>query len=360
MSCASFFTSFTGRDRTYLRKGAESLQGKTFDESLVPKVEPAAAPASVQELDALKAERDATEASRKEIESELEALRERLAAIKAENEAVPETHDWNEDKTRRLLIDLALQRAGWSLGGPHDREYKVTGMPNAQGVGYADYVLWGDDGKPLAVVEAKKTTVDPEVGQQQAKLYADCLETMHGQRPIIFYTNGYETHLWDDLAYPPRPVSGFYKKDELASLIIRRAQRAPLDVSQVKDDIVERYYQKRAIVSIGEQFAKSRRKALLVMATGSRQNAHDDCTGGPTAAGGLGEAGAVPGRPGVACEPGDRCVQGAPAGIQPGEPSDREGQSGSGLRLHLSDDDGADRRDGRQRGALQCRAISIS
>ena len=227
--------------RTYLRKGAESLQGKTFDESLVPKVEPAAVPASVEELDALKAERDVTEASRKEIESELEALRERLAAIKAENEGVPETHDWNEDKTRRLLIDLALNRAGWSLGGPHDREYKVTGMPNAQGVGYADYVLWGDDGKPLAVVEAKKTTVDPEVGQQQAKLYADCLETMHGQRPIIFYTNGYETRLWDDLAYPPRPVAGFYKKDELASLIIRRAQCAPLDVSQVKDDIVERY-----------------------------------------------------------------------------------------------------------------------
>ena len=255
--------------RTYLRKGAESLAGKTFDESLVPKVEPAAVPASVEELDALKAERDAAEEAHKELERELEALRVRLAAIKAENEAVPEAHDWNEDKTRRLLIDLALNQAGWSLGGPHDREYKVTGMPNAQGVGYADYVLWGDDGKPLAVVEAKKTTVDPEVGQQQAKLYADCLETMHGQRPIIFYTNGYETHLWDDLAYPPRPVAGFYKKDELASLIIRRAQRAPLDVSQVKDDIVERYYQKRAIGSIGEQFAQTRRKALLVMATGS-------------------------------------------------------------------------------------------
>ena len=255
--------------RTYLRKGAESLAGKTFDESLVPKVEPAAVPASVEELDALKAERDAAEEAHKELERELEALRVRLAAIKAENEAVPEAHDWNEDKTRRLLIDLALNRAGWSLGGPHDREYKVTGMPNAQGVGYADYVLWGDDGKPLAVVEAKKTTVDPAVGQQQAKLYADCLEAMHGQRPIIFYTNGYQTWLWDDLAYPPRTVAGFYKKDDLASLIIRRAQRAPLDVSQVKDDIVERYYQKRAIGSIGEQFAQTRRKALLVMATGS-------------------------------------------------------------------------------------------
>ena len=191
--------------RTYLRKGAESLQGKTFDESLVPNVEPVTTPASVQELEALKAQRDAAAEARKEIESELEALRERLAAIKAENEGVHETHDWNEDKTRTLIIDLDLERAGWPLDREQDREYEVTGMPNESGIGYADYVLWGDDGKPLAVVEAKKTTVDPAVGQQQAKLYADCLETMHGQRPIIFYTNGYETRLWDDLAYPPRP-----------------------------------------------------------------------------------------------------------------------------------------------------------
>ena len=241
--------------RTYLRKGAESLQGKTFDESLVPNVEPAPTPASVQELEALKTQRDAATEARTEIESELEAVRERLAAIKAENQGVHETHDWNEDKTRTLIIDLDLERAGWPLDRKQDREYEVTGMPNESGIGYADYVLWGDDGEPLAVVEAKKTTVDPAVGQQQAKLYADCLETMHGQRPVIFYTNGYKTCLWDDLAYPPRPVAGFYKKDELASLIIRRAQRAPLDVSQVKNDIVERYYQKRAI----SEFPKGRK-----------------------------------------------------------------------------------------------------
>ena len=121
----------------------------------------------------------------------------------------------------------------------------------------------------LAVVEAKKTTVDPEVGQQQAKLYADCLEAMHGQRPVIFYTNGYKTRLWDDFFYPPRTVAGFYKKDELASLVVRRAQREALDVAQVRGRIVDRYYQKRAIGSIAEQFASARRKALLVMATGS-------------------------------------------------------------------------------------------
>ena len=255
--------------RTYLRKGAESLHGKTFDVSLVPTGEPGAALASVEELDALKRERDAADDARKEIEGELEALRERLAAIKAENEAVPETRDWNESTTRRLIIDLALQRAGWPLDQEHDREYEVTGMPNASGVGYADYVLWGDDGTPLAVVEAKKTTVDPAKGRQQAKLYADCLEAMHGRRPIIFYTNGYETHLWDDQAYAPRRVAGFYKKDELASLLHRRAHREPLDVTRVKNAIVERYYQKRAIGSIGEHFGEARRKALLAMATGS-------------------------------------------------------------------------------------------
>ena len=255
--------------RTYLRKGAESLHGKTFDESLVPTREPGTAPASVEELDALKRDLDAAEDARKEVEDELGVLRERLAAFKAENEGVPEIHDWNEDETRKLIIDLALERAGWTLDRKQDREYEVTGMPNASGLGYADYVLWGDDGKPLAVVEAKKTTVDPEVGQQQAKLYADCLEAMHGQRPVIFYTNGYKTFLWDDLDYPPRPVAGFYKKDELASLLHRRVHREPLDVARVKNAIVERYYQKRAIGSIGEQFSQARRKALLVMATGS-------------------------------------------------------------------------------------------
>ena len=255
--------------RTYLRKGAENLHGKTFDESLVPTLDPGATPTSVEELDTLKSQLDAADDARKEVEGELDALRERLAAIKAENETVPETRDWNESTTRRLIIDLALQRAGWPLDREHDREYEVTGMPNASGIGYADYVLWGDDGKPLAVVEAKKTTVDPVVGRQQAKLYADCLEAMHGQRPVIYYTNGYETWHWDDQAYPPRVVAGFHKKDELASLLYRRSHREPLDASRVKDAIAGRYYQKRAIGSIGEQFGQARRKALLVMATGS-------------------------------------------------------------------------------------------
>ncbi len=203
------------------------------------------------------------------LDAELQKLREQLAEIRARAEAAPDTHDYSEAGTRHYLIDVDLRRAGWPLDKKRDREYEITGMPNNKGTGYVDYVLWGDDGKPLMVVEAKKSTVDPAVGKQQANLYADCLEQMHGQRPLIFCTNGYETWLWDDLAYPPRRVAGFYKKDELQRLTLRRSQQRKLDVAQIKDAIVERYYQKRAIGSIFAQFTQARRKALLVMATGT-------------------------------------------------------------------------------------------
>ncbi|SMP40736.1 type I restriction enzyme, R subunit [Desulfonatronum zhilinae] len=203
------------------------------------------------------------------LDAELQALRDQLAQERDKARQQPDTHDYSEAETRRYLIDMDLRRAGWPLDQARDCEYEVHGMPNKQGIGYVDYVLWGDDGKPLAVVEAKKTTVDPALGQQQAKLYADCLEGKYAQRPVIFYSNGYETWLWDDTAYPPRRVAGFYKKDELARLVLRRSLRQALDVAQAKDAIAERYYQKRAIGSIFRQFAQARRKALLVMATGT-------------------------------------------------------------------------------------------
>ncbi len=203
------------------------------------------------------------------LDAELQALRAQLAEIRANAERKPDPHDYSEAETRRYLTDVDLRRAGWPLDQSRDREYEVRGMPNVPGLGYADYVLWGDDGKPLGVVEAKKTTADPAVGQQQAKLYADCLESMHGQRPVIFYTNGYDIWMWDDTAYPPRKVAGFYTKDELARLVVRRSGRLSLDVAQLKPAIVERYYQRRAIGNIFAHFAKARRKALLVMATGT-------------------------------------------------------------------------------------------
>ena len=203
------------------------------------------------------------------LDAELQELRAQIAEIRFESEARPLDIDLSEADTRRLHIDTNLRLAGWALDGEHDREYEVSGMPNEKGIGFADYVLWGDDGKPLAVVEAKRSTLDPTTGRQQARLYADCLEKMHGQRPIIFYTNGYQTWLWDDQAYPPREVAGFYKKEELERLVLRRRKRQSLAVAEISEDIAGRYYQKRAIAQIFEQFAASRRKALLVMATGT-------------------------------------------------------------------------------------------
>jgi type I restriction enzyme R subunit len=258
--------------RTYLRKGAEKLVGVVYDESIIAAghgTAEAGPPASIEKLEAITKQRDEAEEKRRELETQVEELRQRVAAIRAENEEVPDTHDYDEATTRKRIIDLDLQRAGWALDQARDREFEVTGMPSASGRGKVDYVLWGDDGKPLAVVEAKKTIRDARVGQQQAKLYADCLEKVHGQRPLIYYTNGYTTWLWDDLVYPPREVAGFCKKDELETLIRRREQRQPLDVTHIKDGIIERYYQKRAIGSIAERFASSHRKSLLVMATGS-------------------------------------------------------------------------------------------
>lgn len=204
------------------------------------------------------------------LEAEIATERAAIAAAKAENAKTPGDHDYNEAQTRDAFIDLLLREAGWPLSKPEDREYEVQGMPNNLGVGYVDYVLWGADGKPLAVVEAKRTKRDAREGQQQAKLYADCLEQKFGQRPIIYYTNGYEHWMWDDLAYPARTIQGFHKRDELELLIQRRASRLPLKSLEISSDIVERHYQTRAIRKIAEAFETDcDRKALVVMATGA-------------------------------------------------------------------------------------------
>ncbi len=198
-------------------------------------------------------------------------MQAQVAAAKAANAKAPDTHDYDEATTRDAFIDLLLAEVGWTFTKPgHDTEYPVTGMPNASGEGFVDYVLWGDDGKPLGLVEAKRTKRDPRVGQQQAKLYADCLEKQFGQRPVIFYSNGYDHWLWDETRYPPRPVSGFLSKDELELAIRRRSTLKPLGSVDVDPDIVERFYQTRAIRRVGEAFERDNlRRALLVMATGA-------------------------------------------------------------------------------------------
>lgn len=186
-----------------------------------------------------------------------------------------------ELETRKLYIDVLLKEAGWKdFKKGTDIEHRVIGMPksvNPTGIGYVDYVLWGDNRLPLAVVEAKHTLHNAEKGQHQASLYADCLEKMTGQRPIIFYSNGFETFIWDDTFYPEREVQGFYTKDELNLLIERRKSRKDIREFEVNTNIVERPYQLEAIKRVGETLVTSlsgnlkgkNRNALLVMATGS-------------------------------------------------------------------------------------------
>ncbi len=193
-----------------------------------------------------------------------------MAAAQAAKQPKALIVDVNEDETRLQSIDFDLRDAGWSLDQPRDREYPVVGMPNTTGQGFVDYVLWGADGLPLAVIEAKRTMRDALVGQQQAKLYADCLQAITGRRPVIFCTNGHERWLWDDAAgYPPRRVAGFFTRDELELMVQRRQTRLSLATAPIDAAIAGRHYQTRAIRAVGESFEAKRREALLVMATGS-------------------------------------------------------------------------------------------
>ena len=261
--------------RNYARR-TKPADGLAFDPNQLPKTSPIPRQtlAQLQELAAQITEKDAKAeellTDKLTVDAELQRLRAEIAEIKKQNAATPDQHNYSEAETRDFFIDLLLKEAGWPLDQGRDREFPVTGMPNEKGEGYVDYVLWGDNGKPLGLVEAKRTKRDARVGQQQAKLYADCLEKHFGQRPIIFYSNGYDHWMWDDHNYPPRSVQGFFKKSELELLVQRRETRLPLASGEIDPKIVERYYQSRAIRRICEAFEKDHdRKSLIVMATGA-------------------------------------------------------------------------------------------
>lgn len=256
----------------------ESVRGQRFDPDLLPSREGSAAQQSQtrEQLELLAeqlAERDqqlrdqrlASLAS----QEELERLRAEVTALRKANQAAAQPEeDLPEVATRQGYIDFYLKEAGWRLGEGCTHEHDVQGMPNATGQGFVDVVLWGDDGKPLALVEAKRTSRDPMDGQRQAELYANSLEQRYGQRPIIFLSNGYRHRLWDDLRYPPRDVQGFYKKEELTALIRRREIRQPLAQATLSR-IADRHYQQRSIRAICESLDLGRRKVLLVQATGT-------------------------------------------------------------------------------------------
>ncbi|CAN7580600.1 DEAD/DEAH box helicase family protein [Mesorhizobium sp. LjNodule214] len=263
--------------RTYARK-ARPPDGLAFDASVLARRDEtlkkafAHLKAQQAELDAKNGELTKLLSDRQNLDAELQSLRAEVAAARHAAEATPSTHDYNEAETRDRFIDLLLREAGWALDKPEDIEFRVEGMPNEQGVGFVDYVLWGADGKPLGLVEAKRTRKDARQGQQQAKLYADRLQARYGQRPVIFYSNGYEHWIWDDVRYPPRQIGGFYKRDELELLIQRRTSRRKLAETKLNTKIAgdKRPYQQRAIRAIAKAFEdEGERKALLVMATGS-------------------------------------------------------------------------------------------
>lgn len=206
-----------------------------------------------------------------EIIKENEVLRRYNASRRVENKKNREfkVDQISEFETRKLFINLEIELNGWVIGSDCLEEVPVEGMPNQAGFGYIDYVLFGDRGKPLAIIEAKKTSINPRMGQIQAQRYADCLEKQYNFRPVIFYTNAFEYFLWDDLGYPERIVSGIYTKDELEWLHYKRNNKLPLKNLTINDEISNRHYQKMAITAVCDTFEKGNRKALLVMATGS-------------------------------------------------------------------------------------------
>ena len=233
---------------------------RTFDPALL-KNEPAAPPPVDTEA----------EVKLEQLMAENAALREELTARRAEQQQtyVPKPLDLSEYKTRKIYIDAMLLDAGWTEGRDWLNEVELPGMPNKSEVGYADYVLYDDTHKPLAVIEAKRTCVDVSKGRQQAKLYADILERKYSRRPVIFLTNGFETRI-DDGAYPERKVATIYSKRDLEKLFNLRTMRTSLKNVMVDKRIAGRYYQESAIKAVCDSFdRRNRRKALLVMATGS-------------------------------------------------------------------------------------------
>ena len=206
-----------------------------------------------------------------ELQKQYENLRSATSKLRKQKvEHIPfDIKDISEFKTRKQYIDLDLKISGWEFNKNVIEEFTIEGMPNNEQKGFVDYVLLGKNGKPVALVEAKRTTKDARVGQQQAKLYADCLEKKYGQRPVIYFTNGFDIYMWDDKEYPYRKVSGYYTQDELQLLIDRRTLKRNLNNIVINENITNRTYQQEAIKAFCNDLSQKERKGLLVMATGT-------------------------------------------------------------------------------------------
>ena len=255
---------------------SDEYEQKEFDVSILPSSE-----SERQTKEELQKLADTLNSKTQSIEELTKANKELMVQLQQMKETYQQQRTFQVDKfseaeTRKKYIDIALMDAGWRMAESGVMfpncytEVPVEGMPNTTGQGFVDYVLYGQDQLPLAVVEAKKASVDSMVGSQQAKLYADCLEKQYGRRPLIFTTNGFEIFYTNDyMQEARRPVSGFFTQDELQLEIDRRQSRIPLKHIDIDDKITNRPYQKNAVISSCEDIENRHRKLLIVQATGT-------------------------------------------------------------------------------------------
>ena len=266
LSLRNLFTFTSWIDYCY----SETFEERGFDESLLGDNEKLTKTArEKEELFEVLSQKDR---KLEEVAQENKRLRKENESKRKENQRNRSYNfdEISEFETRKRYIDLNLELNGWEIGADCLEEVEVSHMDNSSGIGFVDYVLYGDDKKPLALVEAKKTSVSPRIGKVQAKMYAEALEIETGARPIIFYTNGIDYYIWDDTDYPERKITGIYSKKDLESLMFRKKNRESLENPDIRDDITNRPYQKEAITRVLESFGQGNRKALLVMATGER------------------------------------------------------------------------------------------
>lgn len=268
MSLRSLFEFIEWIDYCY---GTDYIERK-FSENDIPKEKVVVDTKKIKEQESLLGEK---EAEINELRKKIEAMSKQFTASKAQNQQNRnfEAEDISEFLTRKKYIDVDLKQLGWEFNGNDAdvwEEYEVDGMAGVLGKkGYVDYVLFGKDGLPLAVIEAKRSSKDPNIGRKQAVLYADCLEKKFGRRPMMFTTNGFETFFWDDTTSPQRKVSEVFSKEELQKLMNKRMERKPLNEVPINDKITDRYYQKEAIRAVCNHIEQGFRKNLLVMATGT-------------------------------------------------------------------------------------------
>ena len=266
LSLANLFDFILFIDYCY----GENYQERIFDESLLAadnnqKI-------SAEELDRLQKELEDRSKEREQMAEEMKKLQDQLEEMRRQNEQKRHysANEKTEEETRKSIIDVDIKSMGWTIGNNCIEEYPVVGMPDTPtGTGSVDYVLFSHSHKPLAVLEAKRTTRDAKEGQHQAWLYANCLEQMTGFRPLIFYTNGYTTWLWDDLNYSERKVYSVFSRQDMQRIIDRREIQKDFRQLNINPEITDRPYQKMAIQSVCSDFSKKKRKALLVMATGT-------------------------------------------------------------------------------------------